>query len=266
MISRALSISAAAMVASVAAATAIAQDVVVPMEAGTRFVFAVDDGTPPGGKDNATLYGGYEMSVAITSVTADAIEQSVLIEGVDMAGTRRRGSVRRVVMTADLAHSRIQVLGFHSGDPDVVSGTTSLGPSLGVTRELRDTGSAGYSFLNFLSQGLITGTLTRSAASPVKFALRLGDRRVELDAIHATGRMTLNGVSRPLEMTILDDPRHPLSLRIAYGRPDEAFPFTPDFVRELVRIELPKPDRSVPLVTERAGRATTADRHERVRQ
>jgi hypothetical protein len=237
MNSRLRFISAAGLVAIAAVAPAIAQDVVVPIEAGTRFVFAVDDGTPAAGRVGATLRGGYQMSVAITGVTPEAIEQSVLIDGIDTTGTRRRGRVRRVVMTSDVATSRVQVLGFHSADPEVLSGTTSLGPSLEVTRALRDRGSAPYSFLNFVSQGLVTGILTRSPASPVKFALWLGTQRVEVDAIHATGFMTLNGVTRPFEMAILDHPRCPVSLRIAYGTPGANHPFVPEFERVVVRIE-----------------------------
>jgi OOP family OmpA-OmpF porin len=40
---------------------------------------------------------------------------------------------------------------------------------------------------------------------------------------------------------ILDHPRYPISLRIAYGPRDGGFPFKPDFVREVVRIDFPVP-------------------------
>jgi len=244
-----------AVVLSAAAAThALAPDTVVPIEPGVAFVFAVDDGTPAAGKDETTVQGGYEMTVTIAGVTDDAITQMVFIDGVDAAGVRRHVNIRRVVSTAALASSHVQVLGFHTSDPDMVSGTTSLGPSLDVTRQLLRTGSSAYSFLNFVSQGLVSGTLQRSAASPVKFPVLLGGKRVELDAIHATGQMSLGGVTRPFETVILDHPRCPLSLRIAYGPPDGGFPFTPDFVREIARIELPPDRRSVPLVSERARR------------
>jgi outer membrane protein OmpA-like peptidoglycan-associated protein len=122
-----------------------------------------------------------------------------------------------------------------------VSGTTSLGPSLTVTRDLRGAGKTSYAFRNFVSRGTVAGTLTRSAA-PVRFPVLLNGRRVVLDAIHATGMMSLGGVSRPFETVVLDHPRYPLSLRVAYGPRDGGFPFTPDFLREIVRIDLPNPE------------------------
>ncbi len=242
-----------AMVAAAAAAAgASSQGPAIRIEPGVTFVLAVDDRTTRNGKSDVTVQGGYEMAVAITGVTAEAITHAVAVGGLDAAGTRRHGTIRRVVSSADLAHSRIQVLGFHSGDPDVLSGTTSLGPSLEVVRDLRETGSAAYSFLNFVSQGLVSGTLTRTAGSPARFAVWLDDRRVEVDAIHATGQMSLGGEIRPFEMVILDHPQCPLSLRVAYGPPGAGFPFTPDFVREIVRIELAGDRRDAPLVSDLA--------------
>jgi outer membrane protein OmpA-like peptidoglycan-associated protein len=67
----------------------------------------------------------------------------------------------------------------------------------------------------------------------------LNGQRVEFDAIHATGQMALGSARRPFETVILDHPRHPLSLRIAYGPRDGGFPFQPDFDREIVRIDFP---------------------------
>jgi outer membrane protein OmpA-like peptidoglycan-associated protein len=53
--------------------------------------------------------------------------------------------------------------------------------------------------------------------------------------------MALGSARRPFETVILDHPRHPVSLRIAYGPRDGGFPFKPDFAREVVRIDLPTP-------------------------
>jgi outer membrane protein OmpA-like peptidoglycan-associated protein len=211
----------------------------VPIVAGMRVVLAVNDATPPSGKDEGIVQGDYEMVVEISEVGDQQVTQTAFIDGTDAGGIRRRGSIPRVVSAADLAGSHVQVFGFHSSDPQRVSGTTSLGPSLKVTRELRQAGETAYSFLNFVSRGMVSGTLRRSAASPVKFPVLLNGKRVVLDAIHATGTMSLGGVSRPFETVILDHPRYPLSLRIAYGPRDATFPFAPDFLREIVRIDLP---------------------------
>lgn len=209
--------------------------------AGMRVVLAVSDATPPTGKDDGIVTGDYEMVVEISGVTAGGVVQTAFIDGTDAAGVRRRGNIRREVSAADLAASHEQVFGFHSDDPPTVSGTTSLGPSLTVTRDLRGAGKTSYAFRNFVSRGTVSGTLTRSAA-PVRFPVLLNGKRVVLDAIHATGMMSLGGVSRPFETVVLDHPRYPLSLRIAYGPRDGGFPFTPDFLREIVRIDLPNPE------------------------
>jgi outer membrane protein OmpA-like peptidoglycan-associated protein len=60
-----------------------------------------------------------------------------------------------------------------------------------------------------------------------------------LDAIHATGMMSLGSAKRPFETVILDHPRYPISLRVAYGPRDGGFPFKPDFSRDVVRIDTP---------------------------
>lgn len=84
-----------------------------------------------------------------------------------------------------------------------------------------------YSFRNRVGQGTVSGALRRSATSPVKFPVLMNGKRVALDAIHATGRMSLGTATRPFETVILDHPKHPISLRIAYGPRDGSFPFQP---------------------------------------
>jgi hypothetical protein len=216
----------------------------VPIVAGMRVVLAVSDATPASGKDEGIVQGDYEMVVEISAVGDQQVTQTAFIDGTDARGVRRRGNIRRVVSAADLTGSHVQVFGFHSSDPERVNGTTSLGPSLKVARELRQAGETAYSFLNFVSRGMVSGRLRRSPASPVRFPVLLNGKRVVLDGIHATGQMSLGGVTRPFETVILDHPRYPLSLRLAYGPRDGTIPFTPDFLREIIRIDLPSPPMS----------------------
>jgi len=206
------------------------------------FVLAVSNSTSPEGGPRGILQGDYEMVVAITGVDARGIAHVASFDGFDAAGAQRRGTVQRQVSGADLAASRLQVLGFHLDDPPGVPGATALGPSLAVTRDLVETGTTAYSFRNYASGAAVSGTLRRAAASSVRFPVLLNGRRVELQAIHAVGDMTLAGVTRPFETIILDHPRYPLSLRIAYGPRGGAFPFEPDFAREIVRIDFPAED------------------------
>jgi outer membrane protein OmpA-like peptidoglycan-associated protein len=223
------------------AAFAFAAPVEVPLVPGVTFVLAVaNHTTPAAGAPAGILQGDYEMVVAISEVSADAITEAASFDGTDAAGVQRHGTVPRVISTADLANSRVQILGFHLEDPSRVAGTTSLGPSLDMTRELVQTGVMVYSFRNFVGQDTISGTLRRAGTAPVKFPVILNGKRVELDAVHATGQMALGSARRPFETVILDHPRHPLSLRVAYGPRDGGFPFEPDFAREIVRIDVPR--------------------------
>jgi hypothetical protein len=170
------------------AACAHASSPDIPIVPGVNFVLAVNNYTSPAADaPGGILQGDYEMVVAITEVSDDAITQKAFFDGTDAAGVQRRGTVSRVVSTADLASSRVQVFGFHLDDPPRVDGTTSLGPSLAVTRDLMRMGATEYSFRNFAARETISGALRRSDTSPVKFPVLLNGQRVELDAIQATG-------------------------------------------------------------------------------
>jgi outer membrane protein OmpA-like peptidoglycan-associated protein len=223
------------------AASASAQPPDIPIVPGLNIVLAVANGTSSEGGPAGVLQGDYEMVVSISGVGADGITHTAFFEGVDAARVERRGSVERVVSAADLKTAAVQIFGFHLADPPRANGTTALGPSLGVTRELAQKGTAAYSFRQWIGRDTISGTLRRTANSPIKFPVLLNGKRVELDAIVATGQMALGTAKRPFEMAILDHPRYPISLRIAYGPRDGGFPFKPDFMREVVRIDFPGP-------------------------
>jgi outer membrane protein OmpA-like peptidoglycan-associated protein len=57
--------------------------------------------------------------------------------------------------------------------------------------------------------------------------------------------MSAGNATRPFETVVLDHPRYPLSLRIAYGPRAGGFPIAPQFTREIVRIDLPALEVSV---------------------
>lgn len=214
----------------------------IPIAPGVTFVIAVSDSTGSAQQAKTTEHfaqGDYETVVTITAVNADGISHTAFIDGVDESGVRRQASIPRRVLTADLANSHLQILGFHSADPPVVGGTTSMGPSLAVTHELLTTGRTAYSFRNFANRDTISGTLTRGDAANVKFPVLVNGQRIELSAIHATGQMASGGATRPFEHYILDHPQYPISLRIAFGPRGGAFPFKADFAREIVRIDFP---------------------------
>lgn len=213
----------------------------IPIARDVTFVIAVSNGTSP--TEPSALehiaQGDYETVVTITAVDDRGISQNAFIDGNDDAGVRRQVTIPRTVTTADLASSHLQILGFHSADPPVVKGSTALGPSLAVVHDLLATGKTEYSFRNFASLATISGTLRRDESVDVKFPVLVNGRRVELNAIRATGQMASGGATRPFEHIILVQPPYPVSLRIAYGPRGGSFPFTADFAREIVRIDFP---------------------------
>ncbi len=206
---------------------------------GVTFVLAVSNAIPPASGSADVLQGDYEMVVALLAVGAGGVTHAASFDGSDAKGVKRQGIVQRVVPAADLQSAGLQIFGFHMDDPARIPGTTALGPSLAVTRELVRAGTVAYSFRNFLSGDVVSGTLRRSSAATIKFPVLINGKRVELDAVHATGQMAAGANRRPFETVILDHPQYPISLRIAYGPRDGGFPFRPDFVREVVRIDLP---------------------------
>lgn len=206
---------------------------------GVTFVLAVSNAIPPASGLADVLQGDYEMVVALVGVGREGVTHAASFDGSDAKGVKRQGIVQRVVPAADLQSARLQIFGFHMEDPARIAGTTALGPSLSVTRELVRAGTVVYSFRNFLSGDVVSGTLRRSSATTSKFPVLINGKRVELDAVHATGQMAVGAARRPFETVILDHPQYPISLRIAYGPRDGGFPFRPDFAREVVRIDLP---------------------------
>jgi outer membrane protein OmpA-like peptidoglycan-associated protein len=112
-------------------------------------------------------------------------------------------------------------------------------------RALVQSGTTAYSFKQWAGRETISGTLQRSEKLPVQFPVLLNGKRVQLDAIHATGHMAAGGAKRPFETVVLNHPRYPISLRIAYGPRDGGIPFTADFAREVVRIDFPTPQETI---------------------
>ena len=216
----------------------------VPATPGTTFVIAVSNapGQQIANPGENTAQGDYETVVTVTNNEKTGIRLSAFIDAIDASGVRRQVTVPRQVPTEDLMTSHWQVLGFHSSDPLVLKGTTSLGPSRASVEELLTKGNTAYSFQNYASRERVDGRLTRAEPARVKFPVVLNGRRIELDAIRATAHLKAGDTTRPFEQIILEHPEQPLSLRIAYGPRGADFPFQPDFAREIVRIDFPVKD------------------------
>ena len=211
---------------------------VVPLVPGLTFVLAMH--VPPTGVSDIAV-GDYEMVVAITAVDSNGLELSTSVEAMDEAGKPLQLTVRRRIRTIDLATARTQILGFHSADPLEIPGTTSLGPSLAIVRELHRAGRTTQSVRNFRHLSSVAGTLTRVGSAPVPFPVLVNGRRVELPAIRVTGQLVLENSDRrlPWEISLLDHSQHPITLRFAHGAFGDGIPFTARTVREVVRIDFP---------------------------
>ena len=150
--------------------------------------------------------------------------------------------IRRRVLAVDLTNARLQILGFHTDDPPEIPGATSLGPSLAVMRDLRTTAHATYSVMNFLKQSTSSGTLTRVGSASVPFPVMINGHRTTVPAIRVTGLLKYGDKVRPWVQDIYDDSKHPLTLRFTYGAVGDTPAFTPEFTREVVRIDFPAPN------------------------
>lgn len=210
--------------------------------AGLTFVLAVHNPVAaPAGSGIAA--GDYEMVVGVEAVTKNDVVLKTRIEAEDESQHKLQLDIERRIPTPDLDTSRLQVLGFHTRDAATLPGTTALGPSLEVLRDLRTTGRAEYSVKNFNHLSTSRGTLERASAQPVPFKVLINGQRTELPAMRVTGRLSYNGNTRPWEFYLLDHPKFPLTLRFAVGGVGKAFPFDAEVTREIVRIDFPVPQQ-----------------------
>jgi len=218
----------------------------IPLIPGLTFVLAAHNAEPAGERSPTVrrniATGDYDLVVSVTGVTDRGIDETTVIDAFDENHKPLQLTIRRRVLPADLATSRLQVLGFHTDDPNEIPGSTSLGPSVAVTRDLRTNGRAEYSVMNFLKHATSVGTLTRVGTTTVPFSVLINGRRTTLQAIPVTGLLKYTDKVRPWEQLIYDDPKHPLTLRFSYGAVGAGAGFTPEFTREIVKIDFPAAD------------------------
>ena len=204
----------------------------IPVVPGLTFVLAVHNpNAAPAGSGIAV--GDYEMVVGVGEASADQILLNTRIDAEDERKQPLQLNIVRRLPAADVNTARLQILGFHTNDAPTLTGTTALGPSLAVMRDLRTTGRASYSVRNFNHLSTSSGTLERVSEVPVPFKVLLNGQRIELPAMQVRGRLTYSGNIRPWEFLLLDHPRFPLTLRFSVGGIGQSFPFVAETTREI---------------------------------
>jgi outer membrane protein OmpA-like peptidoglycan-associated protein len=219
----------------------------IPVVPGVAFVLAVH-APDPAKAGSQIAVGDYEMVVALAGADDSGLTLQTRIDAKDESGKALFLNIERRVSSADLAAARLQILGFHTKDPRTIDGSTALGPSLAVMRDLKRDGRAAYEVQNFRHLSTSRGTLTRASPGTVPFPVVVNGRRVELPAIHVTGQLAYGEKGenvRPWEMHLLDHPRHPLTLRYAVGGIGARVPFKAETTREIVRIDFPADDTAL---------------------
>lgn len=150
--------------------------------------------------------GDYESHLRIDKVDDKAVY---------IVYTAPRTLRRRTVRHVDLDTSRHFQQRFGGNYPSLIPGSTGLGTSRLVLTDLKNKGRAEFSccFLTKYDRAQYSGTLTVVEPRRVLMPVIVNDRRVELPAIHATGRLG----NKETEFYFLDDPANPLALQWKVG-------------------------------------------------
>jgi len=190
------------------------------------------------------LCPGLTIVTAITQVQGD-YESIKIIEAMDESSVRlkyasespvhdvpgqtrtRRLNVNRVMRPADLKASSNYLQQFQSGAPASVPGTTAIGVSSAVLKDLKTKGEADLNIFD-LPTGPISADpnqhpsifdyqlkakLKREGEDPVMIELIVNGEKRKLPAIHATGSF----YREKAEFYFLDDEANPLTLRFRLG-------------------------------------------------
>ena len=198
----------------------------IPMDAGLTIVQSVS-GDAYQGRD-------YESVITVRSPTASGVTLGSKAFVKDRAGERNWLGVVRTVPAQDLSGARALILGFDTDDPEVLPGTTAIGPSRLVLDELGRLGRATISVRRHSFHPEAAGTIEAVGQDNVAFPVLLNGVRVEVPALLARGRLG----ARPWEFWFLDHPIQPLTLKVVQGAEGAADASRPEWSRQIVRIDV----------------------------
>jgi outer membrane protein OmpA-like peptidoglycan-associated protein len=117
----------------------------------------------------------------------------------------------REILRGDRQNARIFVIGFSGKMPKVLPGTTSLGLSAEVFRELKQTGSARWALMVDTSGKTLPGTL--SLVEKMRYRLVINNKVTALPALHARGIFKYGKTNAIGDFFIVDGIHNPLMLR-----------------------------------------------------
>jgi len=184
---------------------------------------------------------------------------------------RERVTSKRTIRREDLKSARDYQALFGPAVPTVIPGSTAISTSSAVLADLKQKGRTDFSCACEMSAdaalgrvaqslesilgsdapelkdlgdaGMLRGTLARVGTGTVPFAVLVNNQRVNLQAIHARGRLG----GKDAAFFFLDDPDHPLTLR---------WHVAGSWI-QVVKIAFPgdQPSRQIETTLEKTGRA-----------
>ncbi len=231
----AVSLIAAVLTTAVAAAQTPAS--LIPLCPGLTVVTAIS------GKD-----GDYESIKTVESLDARQLRlkyssELMSMELFETQPTLKKSLIYRTVLTADLANARLYYQKFLDKSAETIPGSTAIGTSTAVLRDLKKKGEASMSISNAypgvelgtdrskrpnLYDYVQPGKLARVGAGPVRVPVLVNGQQVELPAIQAQG----NFFGDKVEFFFLDDERNPLALSFRIG----IDPSRPAGARDVLRV------------------------------
>jgi len=140
----------------------------------------------------------------ITDVNGDWYE-------IDYIDTRGTATKRRVLME-DSQRARVYLIGFDRRVPVTVPGTTSLGVSNTILKELRETGQARVALMHDVRLNTINGILTMRQQN-ITLPVLVENQLVDLPVVHVEGVFQQGRRSGTGDFYFLDDKNRPVLLQ-----------------------------------------------------
>jgi len=163
------------------------------------------------------LHQGLKIKRAFTSQYGPDAEEINTITGlnrdwyeIDYADTRGTAMKRRVLMV-DSRSARTYLIGFDRRVPLTVPGTTSLGISNDILKELRATGKARAALMYDVKLNTIPGVLTMHRAN-VRVPVLIDNQIVNMPAVHVKGLFQQGNRSGVGDFYFFNDKHRPVLL------------------------------------------------------